>query len=80
LIFATFSTCRRRKKYNSTTEEEKKKKEEEEELFFCLLRLINSTELIRCQCCSDFGRFVRLISGEKTQRNSKKAKEINGNR
>jgi hypothetical protein len=67
---------------NTTVQQKKKKKkkEEEEELFFCLLRLINSTELIRCQCCSDFGRFVRLISGEKTQRNSKKAKEINGNR
>jgi ERCC4-related helicase len=67
---------------NTTVQQKKKKKkkEEEQELFFCLLRLINSTELIRCQCCSDFGRFVRLISGEKTQRNSKKAKEINGNR
>lgn len=48
------------------------KEEEEEKWFFCLLRLINSAELIRCQCCSDFGRFVRLISGKKTKKEKEK--------
>lgn len=76
LIFATLSTCRRRRnswRYQRPTQKKKK------ELFFCLLRLINSAELIRCQSCWDFGRFVRRIFGEKTTKKRKREKK-NGNR
>lgn len=72
LIFATLSTCRRRRnswRYQRPTQKKKK------ELFFCLLRLINSAELIRCQSCWDFGRFVRRIFGEKTTKKRKREKK-----
>jgi hypothetical protein len=52
----------------------KRRRRRKKELFFCLLRLINSAELIRCQSCWDFGRFVRRIFGEKTTKKGEKKK------
>ncbi len=57
-----------------TVEDIKEEPRKKKELFFCVLRLINSAELIRCQSCWDFGCFVRRIFGEKTKKKGEKKK------